>query len=128
MTHPRGLLLDVLNTDDLVALNKVDLGHGAQLLDRVWGEVARIAVDVGVDVFDAKDAVDEGLLLVCGGEEVEVVLHGIGGCVLLQDDDVRVVDMAVLLVLGEGGGGEGVALSGGVEGAGGERCTRDRAS
>jgi hypothetical protein len=83
-----------------VVLNVLNLGHGADGLDGRRGELAGVAADVAVvDLAEAGGEVRaEERLVVCGGEEVHVVLDVQRLRLGLEDDDVRVVEAPVRVV------------------------------
>jgi hypothetical protein len=88
--HPRRGTLGVLGADNLVVLDVLDLGHGADGVDGGGRELARVAAEVAVvDVAEAGGGVGgERAGRVRGGEEVHVVRDARGVRLGLEDDDV----------------------------------------
>ena len=81
-----------------------DLWHLPDTLNDGVGETTSVALEVTVvDLADTNGTFDEeGVFLMSGLEEVEMVVHGGGVEVVLQHDDVRIVEDSIRVLGLEG--------------------------
>ena len=90
--------------NDGVLFDVRDFRHLPDPLNDGVGETAGVALEVTVvDLADANRAIDEeGVFIVSGLEEVEMVVQDGGVEVVLQHDDVRVVEDFIRVLRLEG--------------------------
>ena len=102
--YPCSGVLSLESANNRVLFNERNLWHLPDSLDDGIGKTASVALEIAiVHLADASRYVsDKRVFFVDGLEEVEVVIRGEGGEIILQHDDVRVVDCLVLVLSLEG--------------------------
>jgi hypothetical protein len=96
------LCLQLSGTHNLILLYVGDFGHGPKLVDNITIEATGIAVEVAViDLLDSSKVVNKWVFCMGVLKEVHMVGNEMNWYFLLEDDDVRVVDGSVRVVLFE---------------------------